>query len=56
LTEKIIIAPFPDEKIIGKMANYLNENHPNQYIVYNLSEHKYDNSYFNNSVTIDNIF
>jgi hypothetical protein len=28
----------------------MNENHDNQYIVYNLSEFKYDNSYFNNSV------
>eukprot|EP00347_Sterkiella_histriomuscorum_P007642 403348134 len=50
LTEKILFAPFPEDKLIAKIAKYLNEKHANQYIVYNLSEHKYDNSYFNNSV------
>ncbi len=50
LTEKIIMSPYPDEKLIEKISDYMNEKHLNQYIVYNLSEYKYDNSYFNNSV------
>lgn len=53
LTEKIILAPYPDSKVIEKIANYLNQKHANQYIMYNLSEHKYDNSHFNNSVIQD---
>jgi hypothetical protein len=52
LTEKILMCPYPEESLIEKVANYMNETHANHYIVYNLSEHKYDNSYFNNSVII----
>jgi hypothetical protein len=44
------MCPYPDENIIEPISNYMNENHANEYIVYNLSEYKYDNSYFNNSV------
>ena len=44
------MAPFPEEDVIGKMADFLNKVHPNTYLVYNLSEHKYDYSFFNNSV------
>lgn len=27
LTERIMIAPFPDEELIERIADYLNENH-----------------------------
>ncbi len=52
LTERIIIAPFPSADLIDQVADYLNEKHNNQYLIYNLSEHQYDNSYFNNCVNI----
>jgi hypothetical protein len=51
LTERIIMCPFPDEDVIQDISDYLNNEHLDHYIVYNLSEHTYDNSYFNNSVT-----
>ena len=50
LTERIILAPFPTEDIKEPVSDYLNENHLNHYLVYNLAEHKYDNSFFNNAV------
>jgi hypothetical protein len=45
------MAPYPDEDVIEEVSGYMNEEHGNHYIVYNLSEHKYDVSYFNNSVS-----
>lgn len=45
------MSPYPEDKLIEKISDYMNEKHLNQYIVYNLSEYKYDNSYFNNSVS-----
>lgn len=44
------MAPFPNEELIEPISDFLNEEHTNNYLVYNLAEHKYDNSYFNNSV------
>ena len=35
-----------DESLISEIAEYLNDKHKNQYFVYNLSEHKYDYSFF----------
>ena len=52
LTERIMIAPFPDEEHIEMIAEYLNEKHYNHYLIYNMSEHKYDNAYFQNSVSL----
>lgn len=51
LTDRILMAPFPEEDVIGKMSDFLNKVHENTYLVYNLSEHKYDYSFFNNSVS-----
>jgi hypothetical protein len=45
------MCPFPSEELIEPVSEYLNEHHHNHYLVYNLSEHKYDNSYFYNSVS-----
>lgn len=44
------MCPFPEAKVIEAIADYLNDKHANHYIVYNISEYKYDNVYFNNSV------
>lgn len=46
------MSPFPDDPLIEDISNFLNKEHHNHYIVYNLSEHKYDNSFFNNSVIL----
>jgi len=45
------MCPYPEENLIGPVSEHLNEAHENQYIVYNLSEHKYDYSCFRNSVS-----
>ena len=62
LTERIMMCPYPggksqdedksgDEDLIEVIAGYLNEKHANHYLVYNLSEHKYDYTQFNSAVT-----
>lgn len=50
LTERVLMSPFPGEEIIGDVAGHLNEAHENHYLVYNLSEYKYDYSLFNAAV------
>lgn len=66
LTERILMCPFPcnpsegcqddkndeeaDNTFITKIADYLNSKHQSHYLVYNLSEYKYDYSFFNQSV------
>lgn len=47
------MAPFPNGETIEELSEYLNEYHKDQYIVYNLSEHKYDIAYFDNSVSMN---
>jgi hypothetical protein len=67
LTERILMCPFPgnpsevcqddkndeeaDNTLITKIADYLNSKHQSHYLVYNLSEYKYDYSFFNQSVS-----
>ena len=57
LTERVIMCPFPgeeseDSSLIESISDYLNAKHLNQYLVYNLSEYKYDYIYFNSSVSL----
>jgi len=44
------MSPFPAEDLIQDISEYLNTTHTSHYLVYNLSEHSYDNEHFYNSV------
>lgn len=50
LTERVLMSPFPGEDGIGDIAGHLNEAHENHYLVYNLSEYKYDYNMFKAAV------
>ena len=45
-------APQADDFLITQIAAYLNFKHKNHYLLYNLSEFKYDYSYFKSSVKL----
>lgn len=51
LTERILLVPFPSEgKVKRMLSNFLNTHHTSNYIIYNISEHKYNSDDFNNNV------
>ncbi|EGC40549.1 hypothetical protein DICPUDRAFT_25009 [Dictyostelium purpureum] len=57
ITERVIAMSFPADGVesayrnsIYDVSKMLNENHKNNYLIYNLSERKYDYSLFNKSV------
>ena len=50
LTERVLMSPFPSEDFIEEIADYLNKTHENHYLVYNLSEYKYDYALFQAAV------
>ena len=38
MTDRIIMAPFPEEHLINQMSDYLNDTYPSKYLVFNLAE------------------
>ena len=50
VTARIIVIRFPGQERITLIAKELTETFKNSYMVYNLSEHKYDTSHFNHNV------
>ncbi len=54
--ERIFLMSFPSEDKIKELGEWLNKTYSDKYLVYNLSEHKYDTSHFQNQVRISNYF
>jgi hypothetical protein len=51
ITDRIIVIPFPAKEKIKDLAKYFNTKYAHNYLIYNLSEHKYDTSPFKNQVS-----
>ncbi len=51
---RVIWMPFPAQENIEIIGDFLNTNFANNYFVWNISEHSYDTSIFNDQVMLKN--
>lgn len=55
ITQKLLFLPFPSQDSIVALSAYMRSRFPNKFMIWNLSEHSYDVSFFDGQV-LDNIF
>lgn len=53
--DKLILVPFPSLEKAPELAEYLKKKYGQNYLLFNISEHSYDPTIFNNQV-VDYVF